>query len=69
MPNLRMMLLAVSLPMVLAACTSTQNAPCPVPAQRQQPAAWAMQPPSNSLQILDKTFLISEQASSATNKK
>ncbi|WP_243405862.1 lysis system o-spanin lipoprotein Rz1 [Salmonella enterica] len=32
------------------------------------PAAWAMLPPSNSLQVLDKTFSISAPGSSATRK-
>ncbi|HHX9848739.1 TPA: lysis system o-spanin lipoprotein Rz1 [Salmonella bongori] len=32
------------------------------------PAAWAMLPPSNSLQVLDKTFSISAPESSATRK-
>ncbi|AZI53532.1 hypothetical protein CBF16_21385 (plasmid) [Pantoea agglomerans] len=63
-----MILFAASLPMVLAACTSTQNAPCPGPAQRQPPAAWAMEPPSNSLQILDETFSTSAPASSTIGK-
>nr|EEE1923541.1 hypothetical protein [Salmonella enterica subsp. diarizonae] len=31
-------------------------------------AAWAMLPPSNSLQMLDRTFLISGPESSATRK-
>ncbi len=39
----------------------------PVP-QPPAPAAWAMLPPSNSLQLLDKTFSISAPESSATRK-
>ncbi|MBD8129002.1 hypothetical protein IFU23_05760 [Pantoea agglomerans] len=68
MPNLKMMLCVASLPLVLAGCMSMQNVPCPVPAQRQAPSAWAMEPPSNSLQILDETFSTSAPASSAIRK-
>ncbi|HHT4101084.1 TPA: lysis system o-spanin lipoprotein Rz1, partial [Klebsiella pneumoniae] len=30
------------------------------------PPAWAMMPPSNSLQLLDETFSVSDPESSAT---
>nr|WP_234921576.1 lysis system i-spanin subunit Rz [Salmonella enterica] len=41
---------------------------CSVPTRPKPPvpAAWAMLPPSNSLQVLDKTFSISAPESSAT---
>ncbi|WP_340615192.1 Rz1 family lipoprotein [Xenorhabdus thailandensis] len=32
------------------------------------PAAWAMQPPSNSVEKLDQLFSISKRASSAADK-
>ena len=43
---------------------------CPVSPQPKPPAppAWAMMPPSNSLQLLDETFSVSDQASSATKQ-
>ncbi|EBY6716690.1 hypothetical protein D5777_25565, partial [Salmonella enterica subsp. enterica serovar Kottbus] len=49
MPNLKMRLFAVSLPLVIAGCTSGANVPCPVRVKPQPPAAWVMEPPSNSL--------------------
>ncbi|TGE26885.1 hypothetical protein C9F07_02180, partial [Salmonella enterica subsp. enterica serovar Poona] len=39
---------------------------CPPGPKPPAPAAWAMLPPSNSLQVLDKTFSISAPESSAT---
>ncbi|EDJ1502164.1 hypothetical protein CLF52_08230 [Salmonella enterica subsp. enterica serovar Kottbus] len=68
MPNLKMRLFAVSLPLVIAGCTSGANVPCPVRVKPQPPAAWVMEPPSNSLRILDKTFSISAPESSAIRK-
>ncbi|EAM8274382.1 Rz1 family lipoprotein, partial [Salmonella enterica] len=56
MPNLKMMFFVTSLPLVLAGCTSGANVPCPVKIKPQPPAAWAMEPPSNSLLMLNKTF-------------
>lgn len=43
---------------------------CPVSAATQPPAppAWAMMPPSNSLQLLDETFSVSDPESSATKQ-
>lgn len=41
---------------------------CPPRPKPPAPAAWAMLPPSNSLQVLDKTFSISAPGSSATRK-
>ncbi|WP_420497484.1 Rz1 family lipoprotein [Xenorhabdus griffiniae] len=53
------------LQLVVASCASKPPIPClkPLP-----PAAWAMQPPSNSLKKLDQLFLISEKASSTTGQ-
>ncbi|WP_370630327.1 Rz1 family lipoprotein [Xenorhabdus sp. PB61.4] len=53
------------LPLVVASCASRPPVPClkPLP-----PSAWAMQPPSNSVEKLDKLFLISEKASSTTGQ-
>ncbi|EDI2720045.1 hypothetical protein CTA23_16370 [Salmonella enterica] len=68
MPNLKMMFFVTSLPLVLAGCTSGANVPCPVKIKPQPPAAWAMEPPSNSLLMLDKTFLISGPELSVTRK-
>ncbi|EHR7866797.1 hypothetical protein KU676_005291, partial [Escherichia coli] len=47
-----------------SACGSTPpvQAPCVKP---PPPPAWAMMPPSNSLQLLDETFSVSETESSA----
>ncbi|EFO1559768.1 lysis protein [Escherichia coli] len=43
---------------------------CPVQPQPKPPAppAWAMMPPSNSLQLLDETFSVSGTESSATKQ-
>ncbi|EDL0739179.1 hypothetical protein CNP29_18810 [Salmonella enterica subsp. enterica serovar Poona] len=68
MPNLKMMFFVTSLPLVLAGCTSGANVPCPVKIKPQPPAAWAMEPPSNSLLMLDKTFLIPGPELSVTRK-
>lgn len=47
------MLFAVSLLEGLAGCTSGQNVPCPVKAERHAPSAWSMEPPSGLLERLD----------------
>ena len=66
--NLRMLLTA------LAGCASSKPisrdvTPTPTPqAEIPAPAAWAMQPPSNSLQLLQTLFLVSEKESSATKQ-
>lgn len=59
------------LPLALASCNSPKPVLQPVTCQKvqlQAPAAWAMQPPSNSLQVLDETFTTSAPESSATSK-
>ncbi|AIX12432.1 o-spanin [Escherichia phage Pollock] len=56
--------LALMLVMVLVGCNSQKQVLQPVSnpeIQEQSPPAWVMEPPSNSLQLLDKTFSISEK--------
>ncbi|WP_431892168.1 Rz1 family lipoprotein [Pectobacterium colocasium] len=51
------------LPQAAVGCSSQKQNLQPVSSAREQyaaPAAWAMLPPSNSLQLLDETFSISE---------
>ncbi|HII0648466.1 TPA: lysis system o-spanin lipoprotein Rz1, partial [Salmonella enterica subsp. enterica serovar Yopougon] len=43
----------------MAGCASKDDVQCPPGPKPPAPAAWAMLPPSNSLQVLDKTFSIS----------
>ncbi|EEV3703251.1 hypothetical protein ELJ89_005107, partial [Escherichia coli] len=64
MRELKMKLCVLMLPLVVSACGSTPpvQAPCVKP---PPPPAWAMMPPSNSLQLLDETFSVSETESSA----
>ncbi|EEU9469000.1 hypothetical protein GVS35_22825 [Escherichia coli] len=67
MRKLKMMLFGASLIMV-AGCSSKENAlshPQPKP---PAPPAWAMMPPSNSLQLLDETFSVSGTELSATKQ-
>ncbi|EOB3402788.1 lysis system o-spanin lipoprotein Rz1, partial [Salmonella enterica] len=40
----------------MAGCASKDTVQCPPVPHPPAPAAWAMLPPSNSLQVLDKTF-------------
>ncbi|MDJ8637324.1 Rz1 family lipoprotein [Salmonella enterica] len=54
--------------MLVAGCASKDDVQCPPRPKPPVPAAWAMLPPSNSLQVLDKTFSISAPGSSATRK-
>ncbi|MDC9612321.1 Rz1 family lipoprotein [Xenorhabdus khoisanae] len=65
MPRLKLTLCALMLPLVVASCASRPPVLClkPLP-----PAAWALQPPSNSLEKLDQLFSISEKASSTTGQ-
>ena len=51
--------------LLVAGCGSQAN----VNRNPPPPAAWAMQEPSNSLQLLDQTFSVSEPESSATSQK
>ncbi|EEW1528872.1 Rz1 family lipoprotein [Escherichia coli] len=65
MRKLKMMLFGASLIMV-AGCSSKENALCHPQSKPPAPPAWAMMPPSNSLQLLDETFSVSDPESSAT---
>ncbi|PTT97864.1 hypothetical protein DBR45_36195 [Pseudomonas sp. HMWF031] len=66
MHSLKMTSSALMLLLVLAGCASREvvvpmAATCPIP---PAPPAWAMQEPSNSLQLLDRLFSISAPGSS-----
>ncbi|MDE9443428.1 Rz1 family lipoprotein [Xenorhabdus bovienii] len=65
MIKLKLTLFGLMLPLLVASCASKPSVPClkPLP-----PAAWSMQPPSNSLEKLDQLFSISEKASSTTSQ-
>ncbi|MGE1386082.1 Rz1 family lipoprotein [Escherichia coli] len=66
MRKLKMMLCVMMLPLVVVGCTSKQSVrPCVKP---PSPPAWAMMPPSNSLQLLDETFSVSGTELSATKQ-
>lgn len=67
MRKLKMMLFCGSLIMV-AGCSSKENALCQPQPKPPAPPAWAMMPPSNSLQLLDETFSVSDPESSATKQ-
>ncbi|EPT6405263.1 lysis system o-spanin lipoprotein Rz1, partial [Escherichia coli] len=57
MRKLKMMLFGASLIMVVG-CSSKENALCHPQPKPPAPPAWAMMPPSNSLQLLDETFSV-----------
>ncbi|HDR2543470.1 TPA: Rz1 family lipoprotein [Enterobacter mori] len=65
MQKLKMTLFSASLIMVVG-CSSKAGVQCLPQPKPPSPPAWAMMPPSNSLTLLDETFLVSEQESSAT---
>ncbi|ELI7617398.1 Rz1 family lipoprotein [Escherichia coli] len=65
--KLKMMLFGASLIMVVG-CSSKENALCHPQPKPPAPPAWAMMPPSNSLQLLDETFSVSGTESSATRQ-
>ncbi|HBE3290174.1 TPA: hypothetical protein KL523_000580 [Escherichia coli] len=67
MQKLKMMLCSASLIMVVG-CSSKENALCQLQPKPPAPPAWAMMPPSNSLQLLDETFSVSDPESSATKQ-
>ncbi|MFT1010958.1 lysis system o-spanin lipoprotein Rz1 [Enterobacter hormaechei] len=67
MPKLKMTLLSASLIMV-AGCSSKVDVQCRPQPKPPAPPAWAMMPPSNSLQLLDETFSVSEMESSVTRQ-
>ncbi|EGI0929655.1 TPA: hypothetical protein RPF20_003507 [Salmonella enterica] len=51
-----------------AGCASKDAVQCQPAPHPPAPAAWAMLPPSNSLQLLDETFSASGTESSATKQ-
>ncbi|EFC4093238.1 TPA: hypothetical protein HMM47_15445 [Escherichia coli] len=59
MRKLKMMLFGASLIMVVG-CSSKANVQCQPQQKPPAPPAWAMMPPSNSLQLLDETFSVSD---------
>ncbi|MBB6931891.1 hypothetical protein HEO07_019410 [Escherichia coli] len=65
MRKLKMMLSGAGLIMV-AGCSSKADVQCQPQQKPPAPPAWAMMPPSNSLQLLDETFSVSGMGSSAT---
>ena len=71
MQNSKMRLFAVMLPLAIAGCASsaTSSVVGTPQAEVPAPAAWAMTPASNSLQLLDELFSISEPVSSQTGQK
>ncbi|EDH6634997.1 hypothetical protein ABFG05_004800, partial [Salmonella enterica] len=68
MLRLRTILLSTSLIMV-AGCSSKASVHCQPQPKPPAPPAWAMMPPSNSLQLLDETFSVSEMGLSVTNQR
>ncbi|AUX74483.1 hypothetical protein CPI84_08295 [Erwinia pyrifoliae] len=66
MRSLKTMIFAAAL-LSVAGCTLKESASQQI--SQPPPAAWAMMPPSNSLQLLDKTFSISEKELPATRQK
>ncbi|EDM8508922.1 hypothetical protein CWZ59_21320 [Salmonella enterica subsp. enterica serovar Senftenberg] len=67
MLRLRTILLSASLIMV-AGCSSKASVQCQPQSKPPAPPAWAMMPPSNSLQLLDETFSVSGTESSVTKQ-
>ncbi|EPC2362421.1 lysis system o-spanin lipoprotein Rz1 [Citrobacter freundii] len=65
MLKLKMMLFSASLIMVVG-CSSKESVQCLPQPKPPAPPAWAMTPPSNSLQLLDETFSVSDPESSVT---
>ena len=53
---------------MVVGCSSKENALCHPQPKPPAPPAWAMMPPSNSLQLLDETFSVSGTESSATRQ-
>ncbi|HFN6537541.1 TPA: lysis system o-spanin lipoprotein Rz1 [Citrobacter freundii] len=65
MLKLKIMLCSAGLIMVVG-CSSKESVQCLPQPKPPAPPAWAMMPPSNSLQLLDETFSVSEQELSVT---
>ncbi|MNL62697.1 Lipoprotein Rz1 precursor [compost metagenome] len=57
---------AISLPLVLVGSASQADVRPLIAVP--PPAAWAMEPPLKSLEILDRIFLLSDRTSSGTEK-
>ncbi|EHE5859161.1 hypothetical protein JJV06_004476, partial [Salmonella enterica subsp. enterica serovar Mbandaka] len=53
---------------MVAGCSSKASVHCQPQPKPPAPPAWAMMPPSNSLQLLDETFSVSGTESSATKQ-
>ncbi|EIV2906653.1 Rz1 family lipoprotein [Citrobacter braakii] len=68
MRMLRMLLCSASLIMVVG-CSSKESVQCLPQPKLPSPPAWAMMPPSNSLQLLDETFSVSDPESSVTKHR
>ncbi|EDJ9256636.1 hypothetical protein GFJ59_04675 [Salmonella enterica subsp. enterica serovar Saintpaul] len=68
MRKLKMMLFGASLIMV-AGCSSKESVKCQPQPKPPAPPAWALMPPSNSLQLLDETFSVSGTELSATKRR
>nr|WP_071826251.1 Rz1 family lipoprotein [Xenorhabdus bovienii] len=58
MPNLKLTLFGLMLPLAVASCGSKPSAPCVKPLP---PAAWATQEPHNLQKQLDKIITISSE--------
>ncbi|MCC5729609.1 lysis system o-spanin lipoprotein Rz1 [Klebsiella pneumoniae] len=50
---------------MVVGCSSKASVQCQPQPKPPAPPAWAMMPPSNSLQLLDETFSVSGPESSA----
>ncbi|HEN1094298.1 TPA: hypothetical protein U3X57_002380 [Escherichia coli] len=66
MQKLKMMLCSASLIMVVG-CSSKASVQCQPQPKPPAPPAWAMMSPSNSLQLLDETFSVSDPESNKTS--
>ncbi|MCX8964989.1 hypothetical protein EHW66_08195 [Erwinia psidii] len=65
---MKKLMLCVAGLLLVTGCTSKVSVQ-PQPTMRDNPpAAWAMMPPSNSLSLLQETFLILPKALPATSK-
>ncbi|EFA4421383.1 hypothetical protein D3G36_26980, partial [Escherichia coli] len=53
---------------MVVGCSSKENALCQPQPKPPAPPAWAMMPPSNSLQLLDETFSVSGTELSVTKQ-
>ncbi|KNA26239.1 hypothetical protein ACO03_21430 (plasmid) [Pantoea ananatis] len=67
-PKMKIIFSVVSLSLALVGCTSEGHVFPTPPATIIPPPAWTMEPPSNSVEMLDKIFSISAQPLSKTMK-